>query len=136
MPKCSSVTTSGMWKQVHQSTDFPDYVGFWSTKEYLLQNPTILFPMNRDEAKYLSLYHKMMPFLVEITKMDGHISPEMHRKIHEVMSGIHEKVRQSVVEQILAKSGTSTVQADRVSNSKKLFLYFFHKFTPEYLQAI
>ena len=51
MPQCSSILIPGIWQHVHQSTDFPDYVGFWSTKEDLLQNPTIVFPENRDKAK-------------------------------------------------------------------------------------
>ena len=51
IPKCSSIPMPVMWQQVHQSTDFPDYVGFWSTKEDLSQNPTIAFPENINEAK-------------------------------------------------------------------------------------
>ena len=38
-------------EQVHQIIDFTDYVGFWSTKEDLSQNPIIAFPENRDESK-------------------------------------------------------------------------------------
>ena len=118
---------------MNQSTDFPEYFGFWFTKEDLSQNPNITFSENIDESKSLSLPHKMMPHLKDISKLDGHISPEpkMRRTIHDVVIVLHEKVRQSVIENILAKYGTSTVQADRVSTSKQKYLSTFVTYAPQ-----
>ena len=123
----------GMWQQVHQSTDFPYHVGCWYTKEDLSKNPTISFPQNRDEAEELSLYHEMMPYLKEIIKLDGHISPDMRRTIHQVMSVIHEKVCQCGIGKNLAKYGTITVQADRVSTLKQKNYSTFSHMHPKIL---
>ena len=54
-----------------------------------------------------------------------HISPQMRRKIYEIMSGHHEKVRQSDIETFLDKYGTSTSQVDRFSTSKNDSSTFF-----------
>ena len=121
MPQCISIPMPVILQQVHQSTYFPYYVGFWSTKEEISQNPTVVSPDNRYEAKGLNIYHKMIPYVKEISKLDGYISPDMRRTIHKVISVLHEKVFQSVIEQNLAKYGTSNVQADRFSTLKQKY---------------
>ena len=73
----------------------------------------------------------MMLYVKDIRKLDRNISPEMRRTIHEVMSGIHEKVCQSEIKQNLAKYGTRTVQADRVSTSKQKYLSTFVTYAPQ-----
>ena len=100
-----------------------------------LQNCTIEFPENRYEAKQTSIYHKMMPYLKDIRKLDRHISPEMRSKIHEIMSGLHEKIRQYVIEQNLAKYGTSTGHADRVSTSPQKDSFTFVRYAPQNLDS-
>ena len=72
-----------------------------------------------------------MPYAKDIRKLDRHISPDMRRTIHEFMSGLHEEVRQYVIEQNLAKYGTSTVQADRVSTSKQKDSSNFVTYAPQ-----
>ena len=71
-----------------------------------------------------------MPYAKDIRKMGGHISPEMRRAIHEIMSGLHEKVSEYVII-FLAKYGTSTVQVDRIYTSKQNYSSTFFTYSPQ-----